>query len=208
MSVATHDLTHAADMAARLLSFLQGKPNLSALLACYAAEVQAAEDAIWQLLTQRYTLSNPVSGQSVAQGLQLDGIGDIVVQSRNGLADADYILQLLAKIALNSASGRINDLLSLVQLLNSGAASVRLIQAYPASFLIYVGSPILNGSTQGAIVRSATAAGVASEIVAPTAAATRTFTVTSSVAPSGTASLIGFGDSRDATVGGFFASTY
>jgi hypothetical protein len=207
MSIATHDLTHATDMVARLLSFLKGKPNLTALLGCYAAEVQAAEDALWQLLTQRYALSTPPSGQSMAQGNQLDGIGDIVVQSRGGAADADYILQLLAKITLNSASGRINDLISLVQLLNAGL-TVRLVQAYPASFLIYVSAPISNGSTQGSIVRSATAAGVASELVATTAAAARTFTVTTSVAPVGTASLIGFGDSRDPTIGGYFASTY
>ena len=209
MSDAVHDTQHATDALGNLLSFLKGKPKLASLVSILAAEVQAAEDAIWQLLTQRYAIITAPAGQTLASGQQLDGIGDIVVQPRGGFGDSDYIVQLLVKIALNSSSGRINDVLNIMATLNTGAGiQLRMVQAR-ASFYVRMDKAPNNPTGQATVLRSATAAGVSSQLIAPVSPtdASTAFTY----APNGVpvaSSTKGYGNSASPGTGGHYVSSY
>jgi hypothetical protein len=167
VSVATHDTTHVADAQNNLVAFLRNKTNLNALINVFVTEVQAAEDMFWNLLTQRYAFTNPPSGQSVPVGQQLDGIGDILVQPRGGLSDALYILQLLAKIAINAGSGRINDILNALNQAFGTTNTFKLVSSYPAQFIVLVGHAFATAQIPflTSMVGTAKAAGVGGLVV-------------------------------------------
>lgn len=95
----------------RLISRYQGLPNITALLTSYLTEVQAAEDAAWDV----FTLANISS----AVGNALDLIGKIVGQAREGLSDTQYRVAIGLRILANRSNGRVPDLLKIASTLAS-----------------------------------------------------------------------------------------
>lgn len=69
-------------------------------------------------------------------GAQLDLIGEIVVQKRNGLNDADYRKLLRFKIKKNSSKSRVDDIVSILKFLTNGTRVVYSDNP-PASYTIY-----------------------------------------------------------------------
>lgn len=103
--------------------------NLKRLLAAALMGAQDLEAALQQLLTQRNILT--------AVGAQLDVIGKIVGQARDGLSDDDFRRYCRARIAAHKSKGATEDLIkvislvvlddaAVVQVLNEGAATVRI----------------------------------------------------------------------------------
>jgi hypothetical protein len=78
--------------------------NIEKLLAVIVSPAQDIEDALQQLKAERFV--------DTAVGSQLDIIGRIVGQPREGLVDDDYRRYIRARIAANSSSGITEDILT------------------------------------------------------------------------------------------------
>lgn len=119
---------HIAQALERLLEQYKHKPNIAAVLTIYAQQIQDLEDLMQPLFTER-ALAN-------ASGIQLDYVGSIVGQAREGLSDPEYRIQILVKIGKNLSEGepeRVIDIFKLltqseyVHLMNLNDASIALM---------------------------------------------------------------------------------
>ena len=108
--VLTQNTSHVAIGLGRLILQFREKPRLAVLLTAILTEVQAVENALWQVLTQRLTNGNPV-------GAQLDVLGRIVGQPREGLSDAAYLPLINARIRANKSDSTVNTLITILQLI-------------------------------------------------------------------------------------------
>lgn len=105
--------THTTDAIARLPQQHQDKTNLVAFLSALTTQAQNLEDAQWDLFTKRFV--------DTAEGVQLDAIGSLVGQRRDGAADDDYRRFIRARISVNKSNGLIEDILTVTRsILNLG----------------------------------------------------------------------------------------
>ena len=104
------------------------RPRLAALLASYTQEIQELEDAIWAVRLGRF-LDN-------AEGAQLDVIGKLVGERRDGRADNVYRVLITAKIRVNWSQGRPNDVIAVVRIVQGTENTHRYVSVFPASFEI------------------------------------------------------------------------
>jgi hypothetical protein len=86
---------------------MQGN-NTEKFIATLATPFQSIENMLQQLLTERSI--------DTAVGAQLDVIGRIVGQKRNGLSDDDYRRYCRARIATNKANGTTENLITITDL--------------------------------------------------------------------------------------------
>jgi hypothetical protein len=107
--MATEHVTDHADRAvARLRQQYKDKTNIEAWLRILVAPIQRLEDALWQLLTMR--------GIDEAEGVQLDALGKIVGQPRDGRSDSVYRRFIRARIATNKSNGAFENILTVTRL--------------------------------------------------------------------------------------------
>ncbi len=111
-----------------LLEQFSEKPRIAAKLASYTQEVQELEDAAWGVRIGRF-LDN-------AEGAQLDVIGNLVGQPREGRADNVYKVLIAGKIRVNWSRGRANDIIAVVRLVQGSENTHRYRDVYPASLEI------------------------------------------------------------------------
>lgn len=78
--------------------------NIEQLLGAILAPAQDVENALQQMALYRFV--------DTAEGAQLDIIGRIVGQEREGLTDTDYRRYIRARIAANNSNGTIEDVLT------------------------------------------------------------------------------------------------
>lgn len=115
------------------------KPKMQAMVRIFAKPVQAVEDAILQLLTER-TLDN-------AEGEQLQVIARIVGQQPLDVDDDMFRSIVKARIPANKSRGTGDEILKVVRIalstyaeqeevLAAGAMRVRLMRYYPASYVL------------------------------------------------------------------------
>lgn len=122
----------------RLLQQYQGRTLITGVYTAIAQECQDLENAIFSLDGGRQ-LWNGTS--TPAYGQQLDGIGEIVGISRNGLDDQQYILFLFGKIAENFSDGTIESVLAVIQYLFQGQIIIQAI--YPAGLYVNILNPLI-----------------------------------------------------------------
>ena len=116
---------HAAQAKARLLFQYQGKANIEALLDSLGGQqIQDLEDILFDVNT-RLDIDN-------SEGVQLNNIGLIVGQPRNGQDDITYRLFLKAKAGVNVSEGDIERVLSVWKIITGGTI-VQLTESYPAA---------------------------------------------------------------------------
>lgn len=120
---------HYATAINRLAEFIRQQPNFLQLLGAPIKQVQDLETAFQQLLTLR-ALPNATGGQ-------LDVIGAILTQPRNGQTDNLYRKYLQARILLNRSSGTIEQILEIFGLITSSAA-VQIKEFQPAAFELHL----------------------------------------------------------------------
>lgn len=120
--------THAADARARLLQQFKDKPRIQALLDAINVEVQRYEDEVMDL--------SDVLDIDAMGGVNLDHIGDIVGQPREGRSDADYRTAIREKIARNVSSGTPDQVIQAFRGI-TGATSIDYDEDYPAGYVIY-----------------------------------------------------------------------
>lgn len=87
---------------------MQGN-NIEKLIATLATPFQSLENMLQDLLTLRSI--------DTATGAQLDVIGKIVGQARNGLNDDDYRRYCRARIATNKSDGTIQNVINITELI-------------------------------------------------------------------------------------------
>lgn len=131
--------TQVTDHVAQALARIAGrdsKPNIVAFISILAQQTQETEDAWWQLFAER--------GVSAAVGDQLDDLGEIVGQPRNGLSDSDYQRHISARIAANNSDGLVNDFLRVSRsVLDDASLTLRFQPQYPAGAILHVESGLL-----------------------------------------------------------------
>ena len=134
------------DALAILPSRLRGQPRIEALLGAIAAEAQSLEESAYDVLVS--------TGLDDATGDALDQYGDLVGESRLGLADPDYRRFIRARLLANRARGTRDDLLDVWQIVTAEASAVRLFDHYPAGFtLLTVRSAFMSDSVARRVVR-------------------------------------------------------
>jgi len=97
-----HDTDVLDECLARLAEQYKNKPNIAAYVGILSRRLQLLEDTAWDILTLRRITS--------ATGAQLDVLGKIVDQPRNGLGDPDYTNCIMAKVFCNRSSGSDEDI--------------------------------------------------------------------------------------------------
>jgi len=164
-----HDIEHAARGVERLID-RYAKPRTSALLASWLDEVQEVEDALWQLLVER--------SLATAEGDQLDVLGAIVGEPRQGRDDETYRLWIAARNAVNRSSGLTVEMLGIARKLIPPAYGLELAEYYPAALIMHiVGTlPVADGFQIARMLRLAKAAGVLFGMTWTSAADEDTFT--------------------------------
>ena len=131
----SYSTSHVEEGKAMLLEQFKDKPRLAALLGVFLGQVQAAESALWQLFSERTV--------DTAIGVQLDSLGTIVGETRQGLSDADYRTLIRGRIAANKSMGREGDLRDVAfACLGSDSSSVISRTFAPAEVEVTVGDPI------------------------------------------------------------------
>jgi len=125
-------------------------------LSVLTAPAQDLENVIQQFLSDRFV--------DTAEGAQLDIIGAIVGQGRNGMIDDDYRRYIRAKIAVNNSNGTFEDLLTIAFLVVYDADAVFLVRNVgTATVVMYVDDIIVSdalGTILGTFLQKAVSAGV------------------------------------------------
>lgn len=103
-----HISDHVARALARLPQQFRGKVKIEALLSALVAPCQDLEDALYALLTERDV--------ETAVGQQLDDLGLIVGELRQGRDDDTYRRFVRARISVNKSKGTALDVLSVASL--------------------------------------------------------------------------------------------
>ena len=114
--------------------------NFELLVRSYAAEVQALDTAATEVLTL-----TTING---AEGVQLDGLGQIIGIERQGLDDEPYRSLLRSQIRINRSGGSIEQLNEIIRFAtNTSAADAafELVEGFPADFKITYG-PIIDAA--------------------------------------------------------------
>lgn len=119
---------HVQQALDRLLQQYQGKPNYAAFFTAFIQQIQDLEDAIFSLDEGRQLYDGSVYP---SVGAQLDGIGQIVGISRNGLDDSEYLVFILGKIASNFSDTTVDTMVSIAQTFFQPSQMV-LHEFYPA----------------------------------------------------------------------------
>lgn len=114
---------HSDQAVDRLASQFKGKAKIEGLITAFTDQLQELENVGIDLLQDRYL--------DTAVGDQLDIIGAIVGQTRDGRSDDSYRNRIIAKIGQNTSKGLPENLISVFNLLTDSTRSVYL-PYYPA----------------------------------------------------------------------------
>ncbi len=98
-------------------------------------QLQLVENMLWDIYEKRW-LPN-------ATGAQLDGLGSIVGEDRQGRNDDDYAIRIRARIAINTSKGTAEDLMKVFKILTQ-ATRCRFLPFYPAQCEAYVNADFSN----------------------------------------------------------------
>jgi len=109
--ISQRDDAHVAKGLALLTEQFKGKPVIEALLSAPLGRVQRLEDEIWVALWG-WVLD-------YAEGQQLDDLGVIVGQPREGRSDEDYKFAIRVRIRVNRSQGKAEDVIQVARLLSS-----------------------------------------------------------------------------------------
>lgn len=115
--------THEVDALSRIITQYKGDRGIERMIKSGAVQIQELENAAFPLFS-RLSIDSMI-------GTQLDLIGDIVGQNRQGQDDITYRVFLKAKIGINTSSGTIEDVLSVWKILLPDA-TLELTELFPA----------------------------------------------------------------------------
>lgn len=128
-----HKNNHVDEALELLLEQYKNKEKFKSLLSSYMVQVQKIEDALWQLYSE--------TGLETAIGTQLDGLGRILKEPRNGRVDARYRVFLKARILSNRSSGTVEELLAVIELVTASTPT-RITEYFPACIEVLMSAPL------------------------------------------------------------------
>lgn len=199
-----HELEHVAEALARLLEQHKRKPRIRSAVEAQAAEVQAVEDALWQMYTEE-SIENGV-------GVQLDRIGKIIGLGRDGLTDGQYRPQLRAWIKVRRSAGTAAQLIEIVRLSQDDPTfALTLTEPEPATVRVVLDQPVLLGGGGRIkrlfrLLKAAKSAGVKLYLEGTISPFDDVFSFGD--VPTETGSSHGWGDADDPDVGGEFVAGF
>lgn len=103
--------------------------NLINFVIPFSEEIQKIENSLYDLKTKR--------GLTTAEGAQLDIIGEIVGEDRNGKSDIDYLAAINLRIELNTNAGKVNPIVQFIKA-KTESDTVKWVESYPAGVIIYL----------------------------------------------------------------------
>jgi hypothetical protein len=162
---------HDAAGRALLATQYRRQVNFEALVSTYLDQVQELEDVLFDVL-------RILASRDAQVGAQLDLIGRIVGQAREGRTDADYLPWIQARVIANRASGLPDEILTLLTLVAPELGHV-LEFFYPASYLVTLSGALADATQVAALLRAVTGAGIGAQLVYSTEEDASTFTFAS-----------------------------
>jgi len=139
-----------------MLSTMKEKSNLMKLMEVLSNNFSKSQDQLIEI-RDYFTLEN-------AEGVQLDVIGKIAGQIRNGLSDVEYRKKIKIKIAINNGSGEAEVFYNAIIGLKELASKVQLKNLGNADLMIWINAPITYSDFEE--IKRITAAGVNLQIIA------------------------------------------
>lgn len=157
----------------RLAEEFKHQPNLELLLAKLGKPANELGGVMNDLVTQRWF--------DRASGAQLDNIGSIIGQAREGISDTTYYARRLkARILLNKCQGTLEELIAIMQYLIPTGATLTYANAYPAGFVFMCTDAVFSLSEANEVLKflsSGRSAGVRGIFIWLASDASRTFTL-------------------------------
>lgn len=182
----------------KLLQQYKGRPLIEGLFTAILQQIQDIEDGVYPVGTDTLLWNGTVIP---AVGAQLDGIGQIVGISRNGLPDDEYALFLFGKIAENFSQSTISDVGTVASYMFQ--APITIIQPiYPAGVFVEVLGIVIPPnlwSLAASLIQGSLGAGI--NLVVAGASFTNAFRFDG---PGVVGSINGFGDINNPGLGGLF----
>lgn len=188
--------THVLEGQSRLVAQFKDDLGLLGMLEAYLTQVQELEYVFFRLLDIVVDSTNQT-------GAQLDLIGRIVGENRNGKTDENYLRAIQARIVINRASGLPDEVLRVLALTYPDNAR-ELTEHFPASIVASL-SDTFTGDIEALadLIRQVRAAGVRQDLEYTVAEDTETFSFASGDTAE-TDSSAGFANDAG-TTGGKFA---
>jgi hypothetical protein len=121
--------SHVADAQGRLPEQFKNAGNLKNLIAAFAESTQDYEDLVFPLFD--------LLDIDTMVGVQLDGIGSIVNEPRQGRSDAEYREAIRVRISLNVSSGEPETVIWLFKTLTDPTGPIDYFEDYPAGYVIF-----------------------------------------------------------------------
>ena len=116
-----------------MLHALQDKPVITNFVLSFAEQSQDLEDMFRQLLEER--------SLDTAVGVQLDIIGYLVDELRQGRNDEEFLKSIKLRIAINSSSGTVTDIINVTRLLlDDNTVNVIVFRSAPAQITLFIDS--------------------------------------------------------------------
>lgn len=122
-----------ADTLLLLIEQFKRSPDLKSVVSIFTDQMQTVENTNDNLIMSRLI--------DTSEGVQLDGIGDIVGEPRNGRSDDAYREAIKFKTFINASNGEPNRLLDILKNITNGT-DASILEFFPASaFLFTDGTP-------------------------------------------------------------------
>jgi hypothetical protein len=118
----------------RLTNQFSESPKLRGMVEAMVRPLQDALATIEQLRTERWP--------DTAIGVQLDGVGQIVGEPRNGRGDDEYRAAIAFRIFVNTSNATPGDLIQGLRTLTQ-ADEIQYIEQYPATAMLFTGGPVV-----------------------------------------------------------------
>lgn len=122
----TKTTNHVAEALDHLAEQFKGKSKIEAFLTAFASQIQDLEDAGFEMYLDRWI--------ATSEGIQLDGLGAIVGEDREGRGDEEYRLAILAQIQINFSEATPEDIL--LALTNFYRAIYQMVELGYADFIV------------------------------------------------------------------------
>lgn len=184
---------HQDRAAERLTQQFREGASMPGVVRALAGGHQALEDAAQAVRASRDIAS--------ATGAQLDLIGAIVGQARQGRADEAYRTWIRARMRLNRGSGTAEDVIAVFRSITQAANAIVVEELFPAGFVLKIGgTTVVDPAALGAVLQAVRAAGVSATLEASTTADASAFAFD----PNGA----GFGDANNPATGGAFIGAF
>lgn len=135
----------------KILYRFQSSKNITDLMFSLLQEVSVLEDTFTQLYNER-NLQDAV-------GVQLDQIGKLIGEDRQGRDDEEYRKYLYIRTFVNNSNGTISDLEQVI-LKTEDASFIQIFSHYPASIYIYIKTPTIPDDSLKDLIEEMLPAGV------------------------------------------------